>query len=156
MVVGAFPIAKLLMLGVRQISRPLANSLKASARRSEFFKAYVCQPPAQAYHWFEMKLKMRMMGFKNAQVQPLNEEMAAELGSELLGEAIVFIVGGACIMAEYMRQSANSAKKEEELHSTLRNLEQQVAHFSLTVEEMDARLRETNRLVLSLPAQRPK
>ncbi|XP_051900118.1 optic atrophy 3 protein homolog [Pristis pectinata] len=156
MVVGAFPIAKLVMLGVRQVSRPLANTIKANARRSQFFKTYICQPPAQAYHWFEMKMKMRMMGFKGAQVQPLNEETAAELGSELLGEAIVFLVGGACILAEYMRQSSNNAKKEEELHSTLNSLEQQVAHLALTVEELDARLRETNRLVLSLPTQTTK
>lgn len=47
MVVGAFPIAKLLYLGVRQMSKPVANRLKATARRSEFFKNYVCLPPAQ-------------------------------------------------------------------------------------------------------------
>lgn len=156
MVVGAFPIAKLLMLGVKQVSRPLANTLKANARRSPFFRAYICQPPAQIYHWFEMKMKMRMMGFKGAQVQPLNEDVAADLGSELLGEAIVFLVGGACILAEYLRQSSNTAKKEEELRSTLDSLQEQVAHLSLTVEELDARLRENNRLVLSLPAQTTK
>lgn len=47
MVVGAFPIAKLLYLGVRQLSKPVANRIKAGARRSEFFKNYVCLPPAQ-------------------------------------------------------------------------------------------------------------
>lgn len=47
MVVGAFPIAKLLYLGVRQLSKPVANRIKAGARRSEFFKSYVCLPPAQ-------------------------------------------------------------------------------------------------------------
>lgn len=99
---------------------------------------------------------MRMMGFKGAQVQPLNEDVAADLGSELLGEAIVFLVGGACILAEYLRQSSNTAKKEEELRSTLDSLQEQVAHLSLTVEELDARLRENNRLVLSLPAQATK
>ncbi|XP_067875051.1 optic atrophy 3 protein homolog [Heterodontus francisci] len=151
MVVGAYPIVKLLMLGVRQVSRPLANSIKASARRSQFFKRYICLPPAQVYHWIEMKAKMRIMGFKGAQVQPLSEEVAAELGAELLGEAIVFGIGGACILAEYIRQAANSLKKEEALNSTLQSLEQQVAQLSLTVEELDARVRENNRLVHSLP-----
>lgn len=47
MVVGAFPIAKLLYLGVRQLGKPVANRIKAGARRSEFFKSYVCLPPAQ-------------------------------------------------------------------------------------------------------------
>ena len=47
MVVGAFPIAKLLYLGVRQMSKPVANRIKAGAVRSEFFKTYICLPPAQ-------------------------------------------------------------------------------------------------------------
>ncbi|GCC34778.1 optic atrophy 3 protein homolog [Chiloscyllium punctatum] len=151
MVVGAFPIAKLLMLGIRQVSRPLANSIKANARRNEFFKRYVCLPPAQAYHWIEMKTKMRIMGFKSGMVQPLSEEVAADLGAELLGEGIVFFIGGACLFAEYMRQSTNSARKEEELNSTLQNLQEQVAQLSLTIEELDARIRENNRLIHSLP-----
>ena len=37
MVVGAFPMAKLLYLGIRQVSKPLANRIKEAARRSEFF-----------------------------------------------------------------------------------------------------------------------
>ncbi|CAB1438395.1 unnamed protein product [Pleuronectes platessa] len=41
------PIAKLLYLGVRQMSKPVANRIKAGARRSEFFKSYICLPPAQ-------------------------------------------------------------------------------------------------------------
>ncbi|XP_042202565.1 optic atrophy 3 protein homolog [Callorhinchus milii] len=151
MVVGAFPIAKLLMLGIRQLSKPLANRLKAGAVRSEFFKSYVCLPPAQLYHWIEMRTKMRMMGFKGAQIRPLNEEAAAELGSELLGEAIVFVVGGVCLVAEYMRQASNTRKKEEELSSTLHSLEQGIAELSLTIEQLDTRIRENNRLVLSIP-----
>lgn len=50
MVVGAFPMAKLLYLGVRQLSKPVANRIKAGARRSEFFKSYICLPPAQREH----------------------------------------------------------------------------------------------------------
>lgn len=47
MVVGAFPMAKLFYLGIRQVSKPLANRIKDAARRSEFFKTYICLPPAQ-------------------------------------------------------------------------------------------------------------
>lgn len=47
MVVGAFPMAKLFYLGIRQVSKPLANRIKEAARRSEFFKTYICLPPAQ-------------------------------------------------------------------------------------------------------------
>lgn len=47
MVVGAFPAAKLGVLLLKQISKPIANGLKAKAKDSEFFRQYVCMPPAQ-------------------------------------------------------------------------------------------------------------
>ncbi|XP_053278655.1 optic atrophy 3 protein homolog [Limanda limanda] len=151
MVVGAFPIAKLLYLGVRQMSKPVANRIKAGARRSEFFKSYICLPPAQIYHWVEMRTKMRIMGFRGSTIKPLNEEMAAELGAELLGEAIIFLIGTGCMVLEYSRQAANSRRKEEELTETITSLQTQLAELSLTTETMDARLREFNRQLVSFP-----
>jgi hypothetical protein len=47
MVVGAFPIVKLGYLAMRQISKPIANQLKRSAKQHPFFSKYVCKPPAQ-------------------------------------------------------------------------------------------------------------
>ncbi|XP_053278656.1 optic atrophy 3 protein homolog [Pleuronectes platessa] len=119
MVVGPFPIAKLLSLGVRQMSKPVANRIKAGARRSEFFKSYICLPPAQIYHWVEMRTKMRIMGFRGSTIKPLNEDKAVELGAELLGEAIIFLIGTGCVVLEYSRQAANTRLKEEELTETI-------------------------------------
>uniref|UniRef100_A0A8D0DW18 Outer mitochondrial membrane lipid metabolism regulator OPA3 n=1 Tax=Salvator merianae TaxID=96440 RepID=A0A8D0DW18_SALMN len=156
MVVGAFPIAKLLYLGIRQISKPLAARIKDGARASPFFRQYVCGPPAQVYHWIEMRAKMRIMGFQGAAIKPLNEEAAAELGAELLGEAIVFGIGGLCIYLEYSRQTANSKKKEDELNSVLQGLQEQVGELNLTVETLDAQLREVNRLLAHVSASPKK
>ncbi|CAI5780696.1 optic atrophy 3 protein [Podarcis muralis] len=156
MVAGAFPIAKLLYLGVRQLSKPLAARIKDGARASPFFRQYICGPPAQLYHWVEMRAKMRIMGFRGAAIKPLNEEAAAELGAELLGEAIVFGVGGLCIFLEYSRQTTNSKKKEDELSSTLESLQEQVAELNLTVETLDARLRELNRVLVEVSASPKK
>ncbi|KAG7256075.1 hypothetical protein CRUP_005378 [Coryphaenoides rupestris] len=155
MVVGAFPIAKLLYLGVRQLSKPLAGRMKAGARRSDFFKTYICLPPAQLYHWIEMRSKMRIMGFRGASIKPLNEEAAAELGAELLGEAIIFLVGGGCMVLEYSRQASNSHRKEEELSQTISSLQTQLGELALSTEVLDARLREVNRLLLALPPPAP-
>nr|CAD7425593.1 unnamed protein product [Timema monikensis] len=47
MVVGAFPIAKLGTLLLRQISKPIANIAKEKAKQSHFFRTYICMPPAQ-------------------------------------------------------------------------------------------------------------
>ncbi|XP_070827331.1 optic atrophy 3 protein homolog [Chaetodon trifascialis] len=156
MVVGAFPIAKLLYLGVRQLSKPVANRIKAGARRSDFFRNYICLPPAQFYHWIEMKTKMRIMGFRGASIKPLNEEAAADLGAELLGEAVIFLVGGGCMVLEYSRQAANSRRKEEELNETILSLQTQLAELELTTETLDAQLREVNRQLLSIPVPSKK
>ncbi|XP_070685684.1 optic atrophy 3 protein homolog [Pempheris klunzingeri] len=156
MVVGAFPIAKLLYLGVRQMSKPVANRIKAGARRSEFFKNYICLPPAQLYHWIEMRTKMRIMGFRGSTIKPLNEESAAELGAELLGEAIIFLIGGGCMVLEYSRQATNSRRKEEELNESITSLQTQIAELALTTETLDAQLRELNRQLVSFPVPNKK
>ncbi|KAK9521224.1 hypothetical protein VZT92_021047 [Zoarces viviparus] len=156
MVVGAFPIAKLLYLGVRQMGKPVANRIKAGARRSEFFKTYICLPPAQIYHWVEMRTKMRIMGFRGSTIKPLNEDAATELGAELLGEAIIFIIGGGCMLLEYSRQAANARHKEEEQNETIISLQTQIGELALTTETLDAQLREMNRLLLSYPVPTKK
>ncbi|XP_064359013.1 optic atrophy 3 protein [Dromaius novaehollandiae] len=153
MVAGAFPIAKLLTLGVRQLSRPLAARIKAGARASPFFRTYVCLPPAQLYHWVEMRAKMRIMGFRGATVKPLNEEAAAELGAELLGEAIVFSVGGLCLYLEYARQAGHARRRDEEQAATLRNMAAQLAELGLALDTLDARMREADRRLHELAAR---
>ena len=47
MVVGAFPLFKLVSLAVKQVSKPVATSLKTAAKQSEFFRKYVCVWPGQ-------------------------------------------------------------------------------------------------------------
>ncbi|XP_037227829.1 optic atrophy 3 protein [Falco rusticolus] len=140
MVAGAFPLAKLLTLGARQLSRPLAARIKAGARASPFFRTYICLPPAQLYHWVEMRAKMRLMGFRGAAVKPLNEEAAAELGAELLGEAIVFGVGGLCLYLEYARQAGQTRRREGEQAAALRELREGLEGLRAELEAMAARL----------------
>lgn len=138
MVVGAFPMAKLFYLGIRQVSKPLANRIKDAARRSEFFKTYVCLPPAQLYHWVEMRTKMRIMGFRGTAIKPLNEEAAAELGAELLGEATIFIVGGGCLVLEYWRHQTQQRNKEEEQRAAWNALQDEVGRLALALEALQA------------------
>jgi hypothetical protein len=51
MVVGAFPIAKLGTLLVRQVSKPIANMLIRRAKNYPFFRKYICMPPAQCKYF---------------------------------------------------------------------------------------------------------
>uniref|UniRef100_A0A8C4QQI2 Outer mitochondrial membrane lipid metabolism regulator OPA3 n=1 Tax=Eptatretus burgeri TaxID=7764 RepID=A0A8C4QQI2_EPTBU len=143
MVVGAFPAAKLIVLGIRHLNKPLAANIKAVARKSELFKSIACIWPAQLYHLFEMKAKMRMMGLNASPVNPLNEAAAVELGAELVGEFVIFIGGGACIWFEYSRQSANSQRKEQEKEARMEAMETQLRNLTLAVDELEARMRSS-------------
>ncbi|XP_040135559.1 optic atrophy 3 protein isoform X2 [Ictidomys tridecemlineatus] len=143
MVVGAFPMAKLLYLGIRQVSKPLANRIKEAARRSEFFKTYICLPPAQLYHWAEMRTKMRIMGFNAEAVKPLNEGAAAELGAELLGEAIIFVTACGCLLMEYLRQQAQRRRKEAERRAAWNALRDEMGHLALALETLQGQVQAT-------------
>lgn len=104
MVVGAFPAAKLGVLAMKQISKPIASLLKARAKNSPFFRKYVCMPPAQFYNWMEVKTKMWAMNLgKPTAVPVLNEAMAIELGANLLGEIVIFTIGAGLLLLEYQR-----------------------------------------------------
>ncbi|XP_066541004.1 optic atrophy 3 protein homolog isoform X3 [Hoplias malabaricus] len=136
------------LLKQTQVSKEAKACMKIL--RKEKVKAY---PTANAvYHWVEMRTKMRIMGFRGSTIKPLNEDAAAELGAELLGEAIIFLIGGGCMVLEYSRQAANSRRKEEELNQTISSLQTQLGELALTTETLDAQLREVNRLLLSLPS----
>ncbi|KAG8448459.1 hypothetical protein GDO86_015521 [Hymenochirus boettgeri] len=148
MVVGAFPLPSSVS-GCPSDQQANSKSNQAGARRSEFFKTYICLPPAQVYHWVEMRAKMRIMGFRGAAIKPLNEDAAAELGAELLGETLVFLIGGGCLVAEYSRQTSNNRRKEEELDSRLASMEAEITRLGLLTEELDARARGAERQQLA-------
>ncbi|CAF4750639.1 unnamed protein product [Rotaria sp. Silwood2] len=83
-----FPLIKLAIVFFKQVSKPLANQIKARAKNSEFFKKYVCMPPAQLYHWYDVNLRMRMLGIETKKVAKMNEEAAVILGADILGEGM--------------------------------------------------------------------
>ncbi|XP_012508747.1 PREDICTED: optic atrophy 3 protein [Propithecus coquereli] len=89
-----------------------------------------------------MRTKMRIMGFNAEAVKPLNEEAAAELGAELLGEAIIFVAACSCLMLEYWRHQSQH-RKEREQHASWGALQDEVGHLALTLEALQAQVQAT-------------
>ncbi|XP_076314028.1 optic atrophy 3 protein homolog [Tachypleus tridentatus] len=151
MVVGAFPIAKLGILALRQISKPLANRIKARAKRSYFFRTYICMPPAQFYHWMEVNVKMRMLNLgKPTEVPKLNENMAIDLGAELLGEIIIFSIAATSITAEYVRSSLKEKEKKAEREINFVKIENEISDLRFTVDRQEAEIRHLTRAYYAL------
>lgn len=133
MVVGVFPALKLGVLFVKQISKPLAKFLVNQAKNHPVFRTYFIIPPAQFYHWAEVKAKMYVMNLgKPTKVAKLNEAMAIELGANLMGEVIIFSVAGGCLILEYNRQVAKEAKKEEARLAQLQLFTDQIESLNQT------------------------
>ena len=84
MVVGAFPLAKLGFVLVKQISKPIANGIANRARKSKTFRDYVCIPVAQFFHWYDVKVRMRALQLgKVSSVPKLDEKKAIETGAQV-------------------------------------------------------------------------
>ena len=87
---------------------------------------------------------MRLMGFNAAAVKRLNEDAAAELGAELLGEATIFIVGGGCLVLEYSRHQAHQRHKEEEQRAAWDAMQDEVGRLALALETLQAQVQATS------------
>lgn len=56
------------------------------------------------YNWCELKAKMWVLNLgKPVSLPVYNEDMAIELGANLLGEAIIFLIAAGLLVAEYNR-----------------------------------------------------
>ncbi|KAF2899745.1 hypothetical protein ILUMI_06429 [Ignelater luminosus] len=157
MVIGAFPAAKLGALLLKQISKPIANYIKHHAKTSPVFRTYVCMPPAQFYNWCEVKTKMWILNLgKPVNIPVLNEAMAIELGANLLGEGVIFVIAAGILINEYSRSSkkeaAREVAKQEEMQSI--NLELQELFFQM--EEQRVQIKELLRTVAELETQVPQ
>jgi uncharacterized coiled-coil protein SlyX len=151
MVAGAFPLIKLGALAVRQIAKPIANALKNRAKNSAFFRNYICMPPAQAYHWMEVNVKMKMLGLgKPTQVQKLNEAMAIELGAELLGETIIFLSAVGTIAAEYIRQSRKSAAEALAIEEKWNKVDNRIAELEFIADKQSTQIRELTQVLYAV------
>lgn len=175
MVVGVFPIAKLGSLLVRQISKPIANFVKERAKQNYFFRTYVCMPPAQCkysqalevlnslelflinilfltvYNWCEIRCKMWMMNMGKPDTIPrLNEQMAIELGANLLGESIVFTCAATLLLLEYSRQSRKEMAKEAAREEETEKIYTRLTDLCFQVESQSAQIRRLEHLFAEL------
>ena len=82
--VAAFPLAKLGVLVIKQISKPLANSIARRARTNDFFRNWILLPTSQLFHWADVKVRMRILNLgKVTKVPKLDEKKAIDTGAQV-------------------------------------------------------------------------
>ncbi|CAF1287348.1 unnamed protein product [Rotaria sordida] len=142
-----FPLIKLAIVFFKQISKPLANQIKTRAKKSEFFKKYICMPPAQFYHWYDVNLRMKLLGIKTKNVAKMNEAAAVELGADILGEVVILSVAIGALALEYGRRSKNDSDKEVRQQERLLNIEKQISEFETIVKDQSSHLLKLKELI---------
>ncbi|XP_036130910.1 optic atrophy 3 protein homolog [Molossus molossus] len=88
-----------------------------------------------------MRAKMSLLGFDAEAVKPLNEEAAAELGAELLGEATIFLAAGTCLVLEYWRQKTQQRRKKRARQVAWEAMREDVDRLALELEALTTRMR---------------
>jgi len=87
---------------------------------------------------------------KPVNVPSLNETMAIELGANLIGEGIIFLVAAGILYSEYTRQVRKDRAKEEARHEEIQRLNMILEDLYFNSEKQDAQIRELMRTVHDL------
>jgi hypothetical protein len=103
------------------------------------------------YNWCEVKSKMWILNLgKPVTIPTLSETMAIELGANLIGEGIIFMVAAAILYLEYTRQARKDRLKEEARHEEIQRLNMILEDLYFQSEKQDAQIRELMRTVHDL------
>lgn len=99
-----------------------------------------------------MKMWIMNLG-KPVTVPTLNETMAIELGANLLGEGIIFIIAAGILYAEYARQVRKETAKEAARQEEISTLTYTIQELYFQAERQDAQIRELLRTVTDLESK---
>ena len=121
----AFPLAKLGVLLVKQISKPLAKRFANRAKNHRLFRDWVCIPIGQVFHYCEARVKLASLDVvlkrRAVKVPRLSEKDAIEQGSTIMSEALILVTAIAILVYEY-KKSREEKKEEEELKKAEREM----------------------------------
>ncbi|XP_017084103.1 putative OPA3-like protein CG43998 [Drosophila eugracilis] len=135
MVIGSFPVGKVLMFSLKRISKPVGDVLMWMGKHNPFIRQYVIMPPAQLYNTFEVRSKMRMLRLKQPKrIPPLSPAIATSLGANMLSEAIVFGIGIGLIYYELSKTYKKNQKKILEIENQEKVLDELLDRISVDVE----------------------
>ena len=136
-------MGKIFYVIIKQMSRPISRRMQSLALQSQFFKNYICIPPASAYNWLVTNVRIRTMGTEGkVKVIKLTEEKAIELGAEIIGELTIFTISTLIIIAEYSRQSNKSQAKEDNQNEKIKTLESELDLLKSQMNFQEKRLEQ--------------
>jgi hypothetical protein len=149
--IAGMPLVKLGYLLIRTIAKPIGSGIKRQAREHPSFRN-ACIVIAQSYHRAEIRLKRGLEANKKRLplphnrplhgvdtdiepiIRPLDESKAVEVGSEFIGEALVFIVAGTLLV---MDQLSNRRKEREKTAEVERRFNELYSEMALLKRQLE-------------------
>ncbi|XP_053969839.1 optic atrophy 3 protein homolog [Anastrepha ludens] len=149
-------IFRMAIIVFKEFTQPVKRLFVNIAQHNDFFRNYICKPPAYGYRWCEHSLLMLLSKETSKTNKPLAEEEAIILGSAIWAEVVVFICCSEVVLMESKRQ----AKKEEEeerlitnrvkdLHEAMRVLQHRLHEQYFYIEQIIEALKK-----LGMPIER--
>ena len=140
------PLVKLGYLLIRTIAKPVASIIKRQARDHPSFRK-ACIAVAQSYHRTEVRLKRGLVDKKRLiplrrrsghpeaeaaavpmepEIKPLDEQKAVDVGSEFIGEGLVFLVAGTLLVLDQLSGRQREAERRAEIERRFADIYEQV------------------------------
>jgi myosin-1 len=144
------PLVKLGYLLIRTIAKPVAAAIKRQARDHPTFKR-ACISVAQSYHRTEVRLKRGLADKKRLiplrrrslqsesetaastaainiepEIKPLDEQKAVDVGSEFIGEGLVFLVAGTLLVLDQLSSRQKESERRAEIERRFTDLYDQL------------------------------
>jgi len=145
-----FPLSKLAFMAARRATEPLSGRIGKAAARSKVFRRWLVVPAARLYHFYDVKVKMRVLNLRQRNVEKtlsLDEDRAVKLGSHVLAELILVASASALALAELRRQKSVEEAKEEELSAWTLSVEERVKQVRMDVEDVADNIAELKTLL---------
>lgn len=153
------PIIKLAFLLVKQVSKPVAKKIAASAQERPLFRNWVCAPIGQWAHFMEVKVRMAGLNLgqgRVTRVPRLAEDKAVQQGSELLSEIIIFGTAMGLLTFEYNRSSDKEAVKQEQLKADRELIKSKILEMELQLERQRGQIQHLTSSAIQLEGEAHK
>lgn len=134
-------LAKLVIVLLRQISKPVSNQIKNAAKKKSYLHNGLARFGKLS---FAMEHRLNLILGSSEPMQLLAKEVAVQRGADVLGESLVFGVAAVATITEYNSSAAKSAKKEAAKDKLMEDrhlaLTASIAHLEKSVTDLTAKL----------------
>merc|ERR1719397_1328287 len=145
-----FPLSKLVFMFVKSLAAPLSRRLLQRAKTDTLFRRLIVLPPAHLYHFYEAKIKFRVMNLgkvRMAAVPRLGEKQAEELGANLAAEMMFYAVASAVLANQILKHKRRELEEEEFLEQEREEMLEQVSRLLVAMGKRGEVVKELEEVV---------